>query len=81
MTSKELILWGVSVKEMFSTHQNEMSTAIVKPIPVQHKVSINVTTCRWVGEEQMVRICLSILCGSAHDCGCVVDGSGAMADS
>ena len=30
----------------------------------------------------MVRICLYVyvhcMCGSAHDCGCVVNGSGAM---
>ena len=33
-----------------------------------------------VGEEQMVRICLYVyVCGSAHDCECVIDGSGAMA--
>ena len=38
MTSEELILCGVCVEEMFSTHQNEMSTTIVKPIPVQHNI-------------------------------------------
>ena len=28
-----------------------------------------------VREEQMVRICLYVcMCGSTHDCGCVVDG-------
>ena len=34
-----------------------------------------------VREEQMVRICLYVLvcvCDSAHDCGCVVDGSNAI---
>ena len=37
-----------------------------------------------VREEQMVRICLYIcacVCGSAHDFGCVVNGSNAMVAS
>ena len=39
-----------------------------------------------VREEKMVRICLDMpvcacVCGSAHDCGCVVDGSNAMVAS
>ena len=35
-----------------------------------------------VKEEQMVRICLYVhVCGSPHDCGCMVDGSNAMVAS
>ena len=33
-----------------------------------------------VREEQMVIICLYV-CGSTHDCGCVVNGSNAMVAS
>ena len=41
-----------------------------------------VTYVPQVREEQMVKICLYVcicMCGSAHDCGCMVDGSSAMA--
>ena len=37
-----------------------------------------------VREKQMVRICLYVhvcVCGSAHDCGCMVDGSNAIVAS
>ena len=37
---KELVLRGGGVKEMFSTHQHKVGTAIVKPIPGE-----NTKTC------------------------------------
>ena len=80
---KELVVSGMRV----NNNSTVMTCALVNFSPWLRICSWLELRGKWtvsyipqLREEQMVRICLYVcMCGSTHDCGCVVNGSGAMA--